>query len=323
MLKQKKIVDGIFLVYSDTKFWFKCGGIIIKNDISGDILIDCNCFLEEEVKTLLKNKIDSYFVSHMHLDHTYNLHFYEEHNSNIKIYCPIPENEYLTNFNTFLKDTGLNDSGLGELYRKISFESLHFKELNSVISFTPGAEFEYNNIKIKTIHIPSHSPGHTAFIIEDIKEDKRKILFASDIGITNRGAWYGYTYSHLKDMKESVKKLEKIYFNDDFIVASGHGPIIFEKKPEIFNDIIRRMDDIDKKLLNILDSNNPKSLDEIIYNTRDSSEDDTNQSKDDPLLSQKRLMSFFESNMITRHINDLVERKKIIQINDKGWILNN
>jgi len=183
-------------------------------------------------------------------------------------------------------------------------------------------EFEYDNLKIKTIHVPGHSPGHTAFIIEDIKENKRKILFASDIGITNRGAWYGYTYSHLKDIKESVKKLEKIYFDDDFIVASGHGPIIFDKKPEIFNDIIRRIDDIDNKLLSILDSNNPKSLDEIIYKGRFSSEDHTIQSKDDPLLSQKRLVSFFERNMITRHINDLIERKKIIQINNESWILN-
>ena len=64
----------------------------------------------------------------MHLDHTYNLHFYEEHNSNIKIYCPIPENEYLTDFNTFLEDTGINESGLGELYRKVSFESLKYKD---------------------------------------------------------------------------------------------------------------------------------------------------------------------------------------------------
>ena len=321
MLKQKKIVDGIFLVYSDTKFWFKCGGILIKNDISGDILIDCNCFLEEEVKTLLKNKIDSYFVSHMHLDHTYNLHFYEEHNSNIKIYCPIPENEYLTNFDTFLKDTGLNDSGLGELYRKISFESLHFKELNSVIGFTPGAEFEFDNIKIKTVHIPSHSPGHTAFIIEDIKENKRKILFASDIGITNRGAWYGYTYSHLKDIKESVKKLEKIYFDDDFIVASGHGPIIFDKKPEIFNNIIRKMDGIDNKILNILSPNVPKSLDEIIHKGRFFGEEHTPQSQDDPLLSHRTFTSFLEHNMIMTHINDLIERNIITETNNNSWIL--
>ncbi len=322
MLKQKKIVDGIFLVYSDTKFWFKCGGILIKNDISGDILIDCNCFLEEEVKALLKNKIDSYFVSHMHLDHTYNLHFYEEHNSNIKIYCPIPENEYLTDFNTFLEDTGINESGLGELYRKVSFESLKYKELNSVIGFNPGVEFEYDNLKIKTIHVPGHSPGHTAFIIEDIKENKRKILFASDIGLTQRGAWYGYTYSTLKEIKESVKKLNKIYLNDDFIVASSHGPIIFEKKSEIFNNIIRKLDDINIKLLNILDYNKPKSVDELMYKGLIYEEDQAKQTDDDPLLSHKNFTSFLERNMIMSHINELVKQKKIIETKNKSWILN-
>jgi len=322
MLKQKKIVDGIFLVYSDFKFWFKSGGILIKNNISGDILIDCNCYLEKEVKGLLRNKIDSYFVSHMHLDHTYNLHFFEELNSNIKIYCPFPENKYLTNFNIFLEETGLNESGLGELYRNISFESLKYKELNSVIGFTPGVEFAYDDVKIKTIHVPGHSPGHTAFIIEDTKENKRKILFASDIGLTQRGAWYGYTYSTLKDIKESVKKLEKIYLSDDFIIASSHGPIIFERNPEIFNNIIRKLDDIDHKLLTILDDNKPKSVDELMYKGLIYEEDQTNQLDDDPLLSHKSFTSFLERNMIMSHINDLVERKKIIEIDNKSWILN-
>ncbi|MHA1526396.1 MAG: hypothetical protein ACTSQD_05140 [Promethearchaeota archaeon] len=51
-------------------------------------------------------------------------------------------------------------------------------------------------------------------------------------------------------------------------------------------------------------------------------EDQTNQLDDDPLLSHKSFTSFLERNMIMSHINDLVERKKIIEIDNKSWILN-
>ena len=118
MLIYEKLVDGIFLVYSNSQFWFKCQGILIKNKNLGDILIDCNCYYKKELRNLLENQIEAYFVSHVHLDHVYNLHLYEEFNPKIKIYCPIPEDEYLRDFNTFLRDNGTLDFGIGDNFKK-------------------------------------------------------------------------------------------------------------------------------------------------------------------------------------------------------------
>ena len=319
MLIYEKLVDDIFLVYSNTPFWFKCQGILIKNKNLGSILIDCNCFYEKEIKKLLENPIDAYFVSHVHLDHVYNLHFYEEYNPKIKVYCPIPEDKYLRDFNNFIRDNGTLDYGIGDDFKKFAFKELNFKELNSVIGFNPGMEYEFKNIRLKTIPIPGHSPAQTAFSIEDTSEKKRKILFVADIGLTKMGAWYGFKYSDLKTIRESIKKIETIYLNDDYIITSGHAPAIFEKQPDIFNDLLKKIDQSEKKLLNMFDSNNPKGLEDLIFKGLFFTEQYIKPLKGD----FRSIIYFFENNMIMSHINELVEQGKIIEVKNNQWILNN
>ena len=319
MLIYEKLVDEIFLVYSNTSFWFKCQGILIKNKNLGSILIDCNCFYKWEVKKLLKNHIEAYFVSHVHLDHIYNLHFYEEYNPKIKFYCPIPEDKYLRDFNNFVRDNGTLDFGIGDDFKKFAFEELNFKELNSVIGFNPGTEYDFKNIHLKTIHIPGHSPGQTAFSIEDTSENKRKILFVADIGLTKMGAWYGFKYSDLRIFRESIKKIENIYLNDDYIIASGHGPAIFEKQPEIFNELLIKINESEKKILNMFDTNNPKGLDDLIFKGLFFNESYIKPIKED----RRSILYFFENNMIMSHINELVEKGKIVEVGTNQWILNN
>ena len=317
MLIYEKVIDGIFLVYSDAQFWFKCNGILIKNKNSGNILIDCNCFYKKEIKALIKDQIEAYFVSHVHLDHVYNLHFYEEIDPKIKIYCPIPENNYLRDFNNFIRDNGTLDYGIGENFKKFAFDELKFKELKSVIGFNSGAEFKFKNIILKTIPIPGHSPAHTAFSIEDSSRNQRKVLFVADIGLTKMGAWYGFKYSNLNNVRESIKKIEKIYLNDDFIITSGHGPIIFNKQPDIFSDILRKMVESENKLLNMFDTEKPKGLEDLIFKGLFFSENYIKPMKGD----RENILYFFENNMIMSHITELKEKGRIIEVGDNQWIL--
>jgi len=320
MLIYEKIVDGIFLIYSDSKFWYKCRGILIRNENIGNILIDCNCYYPKEIQTLVRNPIEAYFVSHVHLDHTFNLHYYEELVPNIKIHCPIPEIDYLKDFNKFIKDNGTLDYGIGEEFKMFAFKELKFKEVKSAIGFNPGAEFEFKsaNLKLKTIPIPGHSPAQTAFSIEDTTGKRRKILFVADIGLGQMGAYYGFSYGNLNDVRESVKRIEDIYLNDDYIVTSSHGPIFFKKIPALFDNILITMEEKERDILNMLDSNNPKGLKDLILKGLFFDETVTK------LLSVDRKFSvqFFEHNMIMKHIKELLEQEKIIDVGNNQWILN-
>jgi len=322
MLIYEKIVDDIFQIRSDSSFWFKCQGIVIKDKNSGNILIDCNCFYKNEIENLLKDKTEAYFVSHVHLDHVYNLHYYEEFNPNIKIYCPIPENEYLTDFNNFVRDNGTLEFGIGDQFKGFAFKELGFKEIKSVIGFSPETEFEFDSIKIKAIPIPGHSLAQSAFSIEDTNEkSKRKILFVSDIGLTEKRmwAWHGFKYSSLEIFRESIKRIEDIYQSDDYIIVSSHGPIIFEKQPDIFSNLLIGLEKTENDLLKMLDPKKPKGLEDLKF-----------KGLIFPIKMFKPvekggnfMVFFFEHNMIMHHIEDLMERGKIIEIGNKQWILNN
>jgi glyoxylase-like metal-dependent hydrolase (beta-lactamase superfamily II) len=321
MLIYEKIVEDISLIRSDSSFWFKCQGIVIKNKNSGNILIDCNCFYKNEIENLLKDRIEAYFVSHVHLDHVYNLHYYEEFNPNIKIYCPIPENEYLKDFNNFVRDNGTLAFGIGDSFKKFAFKELGFKEIKSIIGFSPETEFKFDTIKIKAIPIPGHSLAQSAYSIEDTSEtSKRKILFVSDIGLRGKRAWawHGFKYSNLGIFRESIKRIEKVYLNDDYIIASSHGPIIFEKQPDIFNDLLIGMEKTENAILNMLDPKKPKGIKDLMF-----------KGLIFPVTVIKpiekggdSMIIFFENNMILHHINDLLERGKIIDTGNNQWISN-
>jgi len=77
------------------------------------------------------------------------------------------------------------------------------------------------------------------------------------------------------------------------------------------------MDNIDERLLDMLDSDKPKSLDDLIFKGLFFSENYIRSREGDSILY------FFENNMITSHIKELVEKGKVIEVGKKQWILNN
>jgi len=324
MLLYEKIVDEIYLVKSDTKFMWKCNGILIKNvKNSGNILIDCNFSKREYIQLLndLNHKVTAYFATHTHLDHVNNLHHLERLKPDLQIYCPIPENEYLLNIDNFIKVNGALDFGVGEPLKNLLKGFLRFKELKSVIGFQPGKIFNFGEINIKTIPAFSHSPGHSIFLIKNIP---RSILFASDMGLEDFGPWYGFKYNKLKDIREDINKIEELYLNNDFILASSHGEIIFEKNYEEFKKILHKIDQREEDLLKLFkkDPNTPKSLKDLtlkgfIYSPRVVSKW-TQLSND-----MDRLISFWESYFILNHVDELLEKRVLKKLSDDCWILNN
>ena len=323
MLSYEKLIEGIFLVKSDFQFTWKCDGILIKNVAnSGNILIDCN-FKKRELIHLLKkldNKIEAYFATHVHLDHTNFIHHLEKLKPDVKIYCPIPEHEYLLDIDKFIEANGAIDYGVAELIKEMFYGFMGFKELKSVIGFNPTKEFNFGGIRMQSIHLPGHSPGNIAFIIENTVEKQRKILFAGDIGLETFGAWYGFKYNSLKQIRADVMRLEELYLNDDFILVTSHGTKLFENEPEIFKKILDKIDRNEQKVLNAFDTKNPRGLEDItlqgiIYKK------ETISRLSAMYKDAKKLWFFWEAGFLQNHIDELVEQGKLIEVESKKWIL--
>ncbi|MHA2268428.1 MAG: MBL fold metallo-hydrolase, partial [Promethearchaeota archaeon] len=316
----EKLEKGIFLLRSNSSFGPICNGILVKNvENSKNILIDCNFTLDEilNLNDSLDDGIHIHYSSHTHLDHVSNLHFYE--NLGVRIYCPIPEDRYLKDMNIFMEENGMTEYGIDDIFLKEIYQRLKFKNLLHVEGFKPGITFSYGNFNIETFHIPGHSPGHTAFLIRDKTLKKRDILFVSDIGIEKSGPWYGLKHCSLMDYRKSIKKLEEVYMNDNFILISSHGNSFSKKQPQIFKNALKRIEINEGRVLDMFDSKVPKSIDEITFKGVYYSENHLKRLPSD----FKKIHYFWEWYLILHHINELVEKEKLKKVDQENrFILN-
>ncbi|HME51513.1 MAG TPA: MBL fold metallo-hydrolase [Candidatus Lokiarchaeia archaeon] len=323
MLKFETLVDGIFLVKSDDTSMQGCQGILVKNVAdSGNILIDCN-FPKHDLTRLLgdlNGNVRAYFATHAHLDHVNNLHLLEKIQPGIDIYCPTPENEYLLDISKFTDDNGAKDFGVAEQMQNIFHDFMKFKELNHVEGFDPGSTFTFGGIVLKTIHLPGHSPGHVAFVIENMLEPQRKILFATDIGLDKFGPWYGFKYNSIKAIQQDIETVEALYMSDDFILTSGHGEIYFEKQPAVFQAILAKIEEKENRLLAMLDATAPKGLEDLalhglIYRQK------TLEKYSKLFPDALKLWYFWEAHFILNLVQDLLDKGKIKEIGTQTWVL--
>ena len=132
----------------------------------------------EENESLVKklhNKIDAYFISHVHLDHVSNIKFYE--NLKIPIYCPKPEDKFILNTLLLHDAIGTNEFMKSEFMVKI-IDEFRASQLKHVNAFIPGETFTFGKITLETLAIPGHSPGHTGFLVSNTAHpETKKILF--------------------------------------------------------------------------------------------------------------------------------------------------
>ena len=130
----------------------------------------------------------------MHFDHILNINELKN-KTNAKIYA----NE---------KDLVLLDKQ-NELYNlplEINIDQ-NLKD-NDIINF--------EDIKIKVVETPGHSPGSVCFYLE-----KEKVLFSGDLLFKNGFGRYDLPYGNIINLKKSLEKILRL--PEETIVYPGHG----------------------------------------------------------------------------------------------------
>jgi glyoxylase-like metal-dependent hydrolase (beta-lactamase superfamily II) len=184
-------------------------------------------------------------------------------------------------------------------------------------------KFDYGNIVLETIHIPGHSPGQTAYLISNKTCTRKDVLFVSDIGIERSGPWYGLKHCNLNDYRNSIEKVEDIYLHsgsDDVILASGHSKSpYFIKQPEIFRNTLEKIEINETRVLSMFNADEPKKLNDVTLKGVYYPEKHIKN-----LFADYRKIHFFwEWYIIFHHINELIEKGKLIEVDPehKSFIL--
>jgi glyoxylase-like metal-dependent hydrolase (beta-lactamase superfamily II) len=315
MLDFEKIEEGIFLARTRSERKWECAGLAVRGN-GGCALIDCN-FTAGEARQLLEKLgaiPDAYFISHFHLDHANNVKSIEQ--LGIPVYCPRPEHEFPMDLDRFLVANGSYDYGVAPLMKEFIYNGLGFRELDSVAPFSPGEEFHFGSVRIRTIHAPGHSPGHTVFAVQG--GAGREVLFTSDTGLDKMGAWYGFKYCRLDGVRRSILSLERMYGEGDYILASSHGPVYREKNPLAFKEALQKIEATERRLLDLFAPGQELALDDIalrgVYYRKNSV------AKLDDF--GRKLYFFWESGILINHLEELEEKGLIRRGKCDTWVLN-
>jgi glyoxylase-like metal-dependent hydrolase (beta-lactamase superfamily II) len=313
MLTWNNLTDGISLVKERSNRTNRLNSLIIEDHEGPDILIDSNYPFDDIDQ--LYSRIDApakLLCSHGHLDHTAHA-FYHLNKYKTQIVCPIQEKDYLTNFEHLLDIIGFKKLNLDSKYRMMTKEYMKFSECEEVSTFSPGKDnFQTNHYKIESIHIPGHSPGHTAFSIQSFNNKSTPILFVSDIG---SHPYYGDLNSNLTEYRNSIDKLEKIYLSKNYFLIPAHGNYYLEREDDFFERIRQKINKNKKKILASLKRDAFLSIKELVEMRILTPPERIFQ----PI---KDLYYLWDGGMILNHMRELLKEDKVQEIKDEIFLQN-
>jgi glyoxylase-like metal-dependent hydrolase (beta-lactamase superfamily II) len=286
------INDNIILIYQDSMDsmnFNSCNSYLVKINDKDYAIIDPGCSRRKLITTLKENNINFsnlkyYYLTHAHSDHVALIDFLYEKNKNIEGFIHQEDKKYIENSKAYynmlfnlpliegkkkyedfvnaIKYYTTRDSNLTikQCFKPI-FEMWNIKDRKIDQTFKQGDNLPGD---LYVIHAPGHTPGMCMFFR---KQDK--ILFSSDIHLSEIGAIVNGNAGNVHALKNSINKAIEMVENESVkTVLSGHGKNpITENLKERFIKFLGTITNKENQLLNLFQSKNRMTLEEITTET--------------------------------------------------------
>lgn len=95
--------------------------------------------------------------------------------------------------------------GIDDSMRSFVVDQFHYVARPEVESYQDGKVFDLGGVSVRAIHLPGHTRGHCALLIEP-----EGVLFLGDIDLSSFGPYYGDAWSDLADFERSLAKVRHI-----------------------------------------------------------------------------------------------------------------
>jgi glyoxylase-like metal-dependent hydrolase (beta-lactamase superfamily II) len=196
-------------------------------------------------------RVDRLLVSHCHEDHIAGCSLYPA----APCHAPRLEIGALVSLDGLMELYGYPEP-IGSGWRKALVEQFHFVPRPDALGYGEGDCFDVGGARIRAIHAPGHTFGHSLFHVEP--DD---VLYLADIELSSFGPYYGDAASSLADFERSLTRVREIparYYATFHHIGVLEGRAAFLERLDRFCAVIG---DRERRLLAYLAE--PHTLDEI------------------------------------------------------------
>ncbi len=196
--------------------------------------------------------VDRVLVSHAHEDHVAGIGAL----GSVTVHAHADDVHGVRSLDGLMSVYGLSPSE-ADVWRGEVAESFHFCGVPTAEAFVDGAVFDLGGVRVEAVHLPGHTRGHCAFVVEP-----DGVAFVGDIDMSSFGPYYGDHWSDLSEFVESIARVrdleaaQYVTFHHKGVIA-GHGE--FVRQLDAFAAVIDRRDE---RLVAMLPA--PRSLDDLV-----------------------------------------------------------
>lgn len=220
------------------------------------VLIDPSLAVSERggVPTANVNgRVDRMLISHAHEDHLAGCHLFADatlcaHTEDLPAFHSLQGLLDVYGFGSELQDT----------WGAQLVEKFNYVARPDASGFADGTKFDLGGgLRIEVVHLPGHTRGHCAFLIEP-----EGVLFVADVDLSAFGPYYGDHWSDLEDFERSLARVREI--DAASYVTFHHKGVVhshdeFVRQVDSFTAVIGKRE---ARLLEFLAE--PRSMDEIV-----------------------------------------------------------
>jgi len=197
-------------------------------------------------------RVDRVLNSHCHEDHIAGNHLFP----NIPWHLHEADVPGLASIDAMMAIYGMSPA-IDAVFRRAVLEQFHYTPRPDATPFRDGDVFELGRCRVRVIHAPGHTRGHSFFHVEP--DD---VLYLGDVDLTSFGPYYGDAWSSLEDFERTLalaRTLDARWYATFHHIGVLDGRAAFLERLERFTAVIATRE---ARLLEFLAA--PRTLDEIV-----------------------------------------------------------
>lgn len=274
-----EVRPGIWFVEGENRGRYPYAHSLFFDGGEGNLLVDTGA---GQALESLAGRVDEVVLTHYHRDHVKANHLFKGASFSVHA-ADAPGVESREGF---YRLSGLDQIDLEAYWKMVG--QINFTAVKVDRYLGDGDIFDLGKVRLKVLHLPGHTPGHSGFLIEQYG-----LIYASDIDLTSFGPWYGNPSSDLDAFRHSIKRVRDL--EPELLITAHSSPV----KEQINEKLIAYGAVLDQRDAAILDfiKQKPAGIEEIvsqqiIYRNHNGQE----------------ALRYFEKSMIMKHLESLQKR---------------